>query len=256
MKIIDTHAHIYLDNFSDDREEIIKSAQEAGVERIFLPNIDSSTIPQMKKIVEEEPDYFFPMMGLHPCSVDENVEEELDAIYSELKKGKYYAVGEIGVDLYWEKKFKDRQIDAFKRQIEWAKDMELPIVIHARDSFNEIFEVLDEVNDDRLSGIFHCFTGTVEQAQRVLNYGDFVLGIGGVVTFKNSGLDKVVEQLSLKDIVLETDAPYLSPAPFRGKRNESAYTRLIAQKIADLHQKSLEEIAEVTTENAKRVFNI
>ncbi|MFZ6051578.1 TatD family hydrolase [Halocola ammonii] len=255
MKITDTHAHLYLKDFEEDLSEVMNRAVEAEVDRVYLPNIDSSTIPLMKKAVNEFPDALYPMMGLHPGSVDENYESELEVIEKELRAGKYYAVGEIGIDLYWEKKFINEQQDAFKRQIDWAKELGLPIVIHCREAFDVIFEVLDEKNDDKLFGIFHCFTGTEEQARRIIDYGGFVLGIGGIVTFKNAGLDKVVEKLSLDDLVVETDAPYLAPAPNRGKRNESAYTRFVAQKIADLHQVSLEKVAEVTSRNAQRIFH-
>jgi TatD DNase family protein len=255
MKITDTHAHLYLKDFAEDLTEIMQRAEEAEVERVYLPNIDSSTIPLMKSAVDQFPERLFPMMGLHPGSVDEGFEKELSIIEKELRAGKYWAVGEIGIDLYWEKKFFDQQVESFKRQIEWAKELKLPIVIHCRGAFDEIFEVLDEVNDDRLFGIFHCFTGTVDQGRRIIDYGGFVLGIGGIVTFKNAGLDQVVKQFDLKDLVIETDAPYLAPAPNRGKRNESSYVRLVAQKIADLHEVSLEKVAEVTTANSNRIFH-
>ena len=196
------------------------------------------------------------MTGLHPCSVKDNYKEELGHVKKQLDSGKYIAVGEIGIDLYWDKTTLGIQQEAFATQINWAKEMGLPIVIHTRDSFNEIFEVVDELNDDKLFGIFHCFNGTLKQAQKIIEYGGFKMGIGGVVTFKNAGVDKVVKQLDLKHLVLETDSPYLTPTPHRGKRNESAYTRIIADKLSDLFEKPIEEIAEITTDNSKAVFGV
>ncbi len=254
--ITDTHSHIYLDVFQEDIDEVMSRATEAGVDRIFLPNIDKSSTAQVNALAEKYPQRCFPMMGLHPCSVNENVAEELAHVKAELDTGKYCAVGEIGIDLYWDKTFFKAQQEAFRKQIEWAKEMQLPIIIHARESFDEIFEIVDEMNDERLFGIFHCFTGTIEQAKHIMNYGGFYMGIGGVVTFKNSGLDKVVKDIPLDQLVLETDAPYLTPTPYRGKRNESAYTRIVAQKVADLHETSIEHVAEVTTNNANSVFKV
>ena len=198
------------------------------------------------------------MMGLHPCSVDENVDEVLSRIIEQFydRKEEYIAIGEIGIDLYWDKSFLKQQQDAFSRQIDLAKKENLPIVIHCRESFDEIFEILEEKNDDSLRGIFHYFTGTVEQGRRILDYGDFKLGIGGVVTFKNSGLDKVVSQLNLKDLVLETDSPYLAPVPYRGKRNESGYLIEVANKIADICQRDIEEVARITTMNCKDICKV
>src|SRR5690606_644127 len=217
---------------------------------------DSNSIAGMKALVEKYPNNCYAMMGLHPCSVGENIEQELALVEKELASNKYIAVGEIGIDLYWDKSFQQEQEMAFKKQIEWAKKLELPIVIHCREAFDEILTILDEVNDEQLSGIFHCFTGSLEQANHILNYGDFKLGIGGVVTFKNSGLDKVVEQLNLKDLVLETDAPYLAPVPFRGKRNESGYVSRVAEKLAEIFQLPLAKIAQQTTVNALEIFKI
>lgn len=254
MLLTDTHTHLYLDQFSEDIEEVIKRALDYKVQRFFFPNIDKSTTGQLLALCEQFPDQCFPMMGLHPCSVNTSYESELAHVYEELKTGKYCAVGEIGIDLYWDKTYSAEQEIAFRKQIEWARVFKLPIVIHARDSFEEIFAIMDEVNDENLTGIFHCFTGSLEDAHKILAYGGFKLGIGGVVTFKNSGLDKVVEQLSLKDLVLETDSPYLAPTPYRGKRNESAYLIRIAEKLATLFGVSLEEVASVTTANSKEVF--
>lgn len=256
MEMIDTHTHLYSEQFDEDRDAMIQRALNEGVKRFFLPNIDSNSIEGMKDLVAKYPNSCYPMMGLHPCSVGKNVAEDLALIEKELASNKYIAVGEIGIDLYWDKSFQQEQEMAFKKQIEWAKKLELPIVIHCREAFDEILSILDEVNDEKLSGIFHCFTGSLEQANHILNYGDFKLGIGGVVTFKNSGLDKVVEQLNLKDLVLETDAPYLAPVPFRGKRNESSYVSRVAEKLAEIFQLPLAKIAQQTTANALEIFKI
>lgn len=255
MQLIDTHTHLYLEQFDEDRDEMIQRAKDEGVSQFLLPNIDSSTLEAMWDLCNSEP-ACKPMMGLHPCSVKENFAQELALVEKELRTGKYIAVGEIGVDLYWDKTFLKEQQDALAQQVEWAKELDLPIVIHARESFDEIFEVLDTLNSDKLRGVFHCFTGTREQAAHILNYGDFYLGIGGVLTFKKGGLDKIIDALPLESLVLETDSPYLAPTPHRGKRNESAYTRIVAQKLADLLEISLEQVAEVTSENARRLFRI
>jgi TatD DNase family protein len=256
MILTDTHSHLYSDKFSDDRDAMMQRCFDAGVQRIFLPNIDSTSIKGMLELKGKYPENIFPMMGLHPCHVKENYKEELDIAHKWLQKGGFVAVGEIGIDLYWDKTTLGIQIDAFKTQCEWAKELGLPIIIHARDSFDEIFEVLDEINDERLKGIFHCFTGTVEQGERVLNYNDFFLGIGGVVTFKKAGLDKTVAQLPLDKLVLETDSPYLAPTPYRGKRNETAYITHIAAKIAEMHDTSIERVAEITTQNSVTIFGV
>ena len=210
----------------------------------------------MHALENEFPNQCFPMMGLHPCSVNEDFEKELDLMEAKLSEHNYIAIGEIGIDLYWDKTLLKQQEIAFRSQISWAKERGLPIVIHCREAFDEILSILDEVNDDKLFGVFHCFTGSLEQAKHILNYGGFKLGIGGVVTFKNSGLDKVVRELQLKDLVLETDAPYLAPAPFRGKRNESAYLVKVADKLSDIYEVSIEEIAEQTSQNALEVFKM
>ena len=229
---------------------------QLGVTRFFLPNIDSSSIDDLLTLTNTYPENCFPMMGLHPCSVKENFEEELAFVEDWLSKSKFYAIGEIGIDLHWDKTFYEQQEAAFRKQIELAKILKLPIVIHSRNSFDEIFNIIDDLNDDDLKGIFHCFSGTSEQAEKIIAYGGFKLGIGGVVTFKNAGLDKVVSQIDVKHIVLETDAPYLAPAPHRGKRNESAYLLHTAQKVADLYNISVDEIAEITTCNSKAIYGI
>lgn len=225
------------------------------VSRLFLPNVDSESIPMVFRLAERYPEHCFPMLGLHPCDVKDNFKEELNVISQEIERRKIYAIGEIGVDLYWDKSTLAIQQDAFRIQIGWAKQLNLPIVIHCREAFDQIFEILEELKDSKLRGIFHCFTGNQEQAKKVIDLG-FFLGIGGVLTYKNSGLDKVVQEIDLKHIVLETDSPYLTPVPYRGKPNESSYLIHIAQKLADLKQVSVEKIAEVSTENSMRVFGV
>ena len=255
MHLIDTHTHLYSEKFEEDREERIEAAIEAGIKQFFMPNIDSSSIMGMKALEHKYPKNCFAMMGLHPCSVNENVEQELAIVERELRARKYIAVGEIGMDLYWDKTFKSEQEMAFRKQIEWAKELNLPIDIHCREAFDEILAIMDELNDKNMKGVFHCFTGSLEQARHILGYGDFKLGIGGVVTFKNSGLDQVVKELSIEDIVLETDAPYLAPTPYRGKRNESLYLRNIADKISDIFEIPIQTVAEQTTKNALQLFH-
>lgn len=247
---------MYLDAFDQDREACMNTALERGVYLTALPNIDTSTISSLKSMLAAYPNQTIGMMGLHPCSVGENFEEELKNIKVELDSGLYRAVGEIGIDLYWDKTHLAQQVEAFKIQIEWAKESGLPIVIHARDSFREIFDILDTEYDSRLRGVFHCFTGNDVEAQKALTYANFYLGLGGVLTFKNSGLDKTIAGLDLNRLVLETDAPYLSPEPFRGKRNQTAYTREIAEKLAAIFDTSLESIAEITTANATHLFQL
>ena len=256
MYFIDTHTHLYSDQFDHDRTQAIEKAIAQGVEKFLLPNIDSTSIEGMNQLKQQFPENCYPMMGLHPCSVKENVEEELSIVEKELNVGDYIAVGEIGIDLYWDKTFLEEQELAFRKQIQWAKEKGLPIVIHCREAFDEILTILDELNDDRLFGIFHCFTGSVEQARHILDYKNFKLGIGGVVTFKNAGLDKVVEQLDLKDLVLETDSPYLAPTPYRGKRNESAYLVQVAERLSDIYRVSVDEIAKQTSLNAREIFKM
>lgn len=253
--LTDTHTHIYYHLGSSKLDEQIQRCIDNNITRLFLPNVDSESINPVLETAKTFSQNCFPMLGLHPCSVKENYKEELATIKAAIDQHKIYAIGEIGIDLYWDKSTLAWQQDAFRTQIKWAKEMGLPIDIHCREAFDEVFEILEELNDDALFGIFHCFTGTLEQAHRAINLG-FKLGIGGVVTFKKAGLDNVVAQLDLKDIVLETDSPYLAPSPFRGKENESSYLHYIAEKVADLHQMSVEELAEITTENSKEVFGI
>jgi len=226
-----------------------------SIDRLFLPNVDASSVSLISSLVKSYPDLCFPMLGLHPCSVKANWEDELKAIKEAVQPQKIVAIGEIGIDLYWDKTLLKEQLQAFRNQIAWAKELKLPIVIHCRDAFNEVFEVLQQEQDENLRGIFHCFTGSVEQANKVIDLG-FYLGIGGVVTYKNAGLDKVVAQMDLKHIVLETDSPYLTPVPYRGKPNESSYLIYIAQKVAELHQTDVETVASITTENSKTIFGV
>lgn len=225
------------------------------VSRLFLPNVDVKSIPLVMDLANAYPQNCYPMLGLHPCDVKDDWEQQLETIGAAIPQQKIYAIGEIGIDLYWDKTTLDKQVIAFKKQIAWAKEHSLPIVIHCRDAFNEVYEVLQQEHDDRLRGIFHCFSGTAEQAKLITDLG-FYLGIGGVVTYKNAGLDKVVAQVDLKHLVLETDSPYLTPVPYRGKPNESSYLVYVAQKVAELHQTDIASVAAITTENSKKVFGI
>lgn len=254
--MIDTHAHMYADAFDEDREAAMRRAFDAGISLVALPNIDSSSIGPLNSLMKTFPDRTIGMMGLHPSYVKADFEEELEKIEAELDRGIYHAVGEIGIDLYWDKTFFPQQVEAFTRQIGWAKDRGLPIAIHARDSFEEIFDVLDRLCDEQLSGVFHCFTGNTAQAEKALSYPNFYLGIGGVVTFKNGGLDKVLPAIGIDRLVLETDAPYLAPVPFRGKRNETAYTSLVAEKLAEIIGVSVSDVDNLTTRNARKLFKL
>lgn len=256
MELIDSHTHLFLEEFDDDRKEMLQRAKKKEVKKFFLPNIDVSTITRLKKMTETFPESCYPMMGLHPGSVKKDYKKQLDTIYKHLCKEKYYAVGEIGIDLYWDKSYQKEQEDAFSTQIQWAKELHLPIVIHARNSFDEIFKILDRLNDENLTGILHCFTGNKEQAEHINDYGNFYLGIGGIVTFKNGGLDKTLKNISLDCLLLETDSPYLAPVPNRGKRNESAFIYEVAQKLAEIYNCPIEDIAQQTTKNAKVIFQI
>ncbi|WP_338375824.1 TatD family hydrolase [uncultured Flavobacterium sp.] len=257
MKLIltDTHTHLYSSQFNEDRKEVIQKAIDAGVSRFFIPSIDSSYTQKMYDLETQFPENIFLMMGLHPCYVKENYLEELAHVETELEKRKFYAIGEIGIDLFWDKTTLDIQKHAFKYQIQLAKKYNLGINIHCRDAFDEVFEVLESEKDDNLYGIFHCFTGNLEQAQLAISLG-MKLGIGGVATFKNGKIDQFLNQIDLKHIVLETDSPYLAPVPYRGKRNESSYALLVAQKLAEIYNVSVEEIANITTENSKAIFGI
>jgi len=254
MILTDTHTHLFAPEFDSDREAMIKRALEKNVNRFFLPNIDAESIPQMLSMCEQFPDTCFPMMGLHPCSVFADYEKQLDLVKEWLGKRKFYAIGEIGIDLFHDVTFAEQQKNAFRIQVKWAKEMGLPVVIHCRNSFNEVMEIVNDEMDERLKGIFHCFTGTLEDAKRVMELKSFKMGIGGVVTYKNSTLPQVLKDIPLSYIVLETDSPYLTPVPFRGKRNESAYVYLVADKLSDIYQVSVEKIAEMTTANSVELF--
>ena len=253
MNIIDTHTHLYLNQFNEDIDLVINRSKEIGVKKFIFPAIDSSHFDSMHSLKNKYPDNIYLMSGLHPTDVKEDYKDELDFIVDSLKTYDFVAIGEIGIDLYWDKSFLKQQQEAFKFQIRLAIEHDLPIVIHCREAFDEIFEILDKENCNKLRGVFHCFTGTLEQAKRAIDL-DFVLGIGGVVTFKNGGIDKFLNQIDLKHIVLETDSPYLAPVPFRGKRNESSYIVHVIEKLSEIYGLSKEEIAHVTTKNAEKVF--
>ncbi|TMM30061.1 TatD family deoxyribonuclease [Polaribacter aestuariivivens] len=253
--ITDTHTHLYSDQFDEDRETMMERAKEAGISRFFIPAIDSSYTQRMLDLEEKYPYDVYLMMGLHPTSVKENYLDELAHVREWIDKKEFYAIGEIGIDLYWDKSFLTQQQEAFRTQIQWAKEKKLPIVIHCRDAFDEIFEVLETEKSDDLYGIFHCFTGTKEQAEKAISY-NMKLGIGGVATFKNGKIDKFLHEIDLQHIVLETDAPYLAPTPYRGKRNESSYITNVIEKLVDIYGISFKEIAEITTQNSKAVFGI
>lgn len=255
MILTDTHTHLYSEAFDEDRDLMMQRAMKLGVERFFVPAIDSTYSQAMYDLEKAYPDHVFLMMGLHPTHVKDNFGQELQFVEEQFKKRRFYAVGEIGIDLYWDKTFLKQQQEAFIFQIQLAKKYDLPIVIHCRDAFEEIFEVLEQEKDEHLFGIFHCFTGNLEQAQRAISF-NMKLGIGGVVTFKNGKIDQFLNQIELEHIVLETDSPYLSPVPFRGKRNESSYLMNVLVRVAELYGLSQEEVANITTENSKKVFGI
>lgn len=254
MTLIDTHAHLYLEDFATDRTLVLERALFQGVQKIFLPNIDSHSVENLLQLEKEFPAHCFAMMGLHPCSVNEQVEQELKIVNDWLAKRKFAGLGEIGLDFYWDRTYTDQQLHAFRTQIQWALQYQLPISIHSRNATKACIEMVQSMQNGRLKGIFHCFSGTLEEAKKIIDL-NFYLGIGGVITFKNAGLDRVIEQVDLRHLVLETDAPYLAPVPYRGKRNESSYLRLIAEKIATIKQVSVEEVAAVSTENAAKVFD-
>ena len=255
MTITDTHTHLYSEEFDIDRNEMMQRAINNGVTRFFIPAIDSNYIQKMYALESDYPENVFLMMGLHPTYVKDNYLDELQIVEQELATRKFVAIGEIGIDLYWDKTHLKEQQIAFRRQIQWAKKYKLPIVIHCRDAFDEIFEILEEEKSADLFGIFHCFSGIYEQALQAISY-NMKLGIGGVVTFKNGKIDQFINQIDLKNIVLETDSPYLAPIPFRGKRNESSYILNVVDKLAALYGLSSEEIAIQTTENSKAVFGV
>jgi TatD DNase family protein len=256
MIFADTHTHLYASEFDADRDQVVMSALDKGVRYLFIPGIDRSYFPRMMRLCESFPRNCFPMIGLHPTSVKEDYREELTFIVNTLSKAetRFYAIGEVGVDLYWDKTFATFQSEALKIQLDLAVEYNLPVIIHTRNSFQEVIDILREKNNPAIKGIFHCFGGSVEQARQAIGLG-FLLGIGGIITYKNSGLQKVVEELSLEDMVLETDAPWLTPVPFRGGRNESGYIPYIAEKIAQIKNVPVEEVAKITTANALKLFN-
>lgn len=255
MLLIDTHTHLYSEEFSQDREEMIQRAIHANVKHLFVPAIDSGYTKEMYKVEEQFPDHVHLMMGLHPCYVKPDTYlQELEFVEHELQRRSFYAVGEIGVDMYWDQSTKEIQQEAFQKQIQLAKKHQLPINIHCRDAFDEVFEVLEKEKAPNLYGIFHCFSGDIDQAKKALSY-NLKLGIGGVVTFKNGKIDQFLKEIPIEEIVLETDAPYLAPVPYRGKRNESSYLTLVADKLSEIYGLSLQEVGDITTKNAKSVFN-
>lgn len=255
--LIDSHTHLYSEQFNEDRCDMIQRALDEGVGAFLLPNIDSESIAGLDQLVKDYPNVCFPMYGLHPGNVGADFEHQLNVIKDRLDQSTAcIAVGEIGMDLYWDKTFVEEQKQAFRIQIGWAKERSLPIVIHAREAFDEIFEIIDAENDENLTGVFHCFTGDLDQAQHILAYGGFKLGIGGVVTYKNSSLPEVLREIDLSNIILETDSPYLPPVPYRGKRNESAYLRQVAAKLVDIYKVGMPEIEDQTAKNTKELFNL
>jgi TatD DNase family protein len=249
---IDTHAHIYSKEFDGDRENMLARCEQAGIKEIYMPNVDHASIDGMMEL-ESRHTNCKAMMGLHPCSVKKDFEKELYLVESWLNKREFAAIGEMGTDLYWDKTFWPEQQEAFKIQVEWAKKFKRPIVIHSRESINETIELLEPMLDEQLTGVFHCFSGSLEQAQKIISMG-FYLGIGGVVTFKNGGLDKVLPDVDLNSIVLETDSPYLAPVPHRGKRNEPSYIPLVAKRVAELKKINIDEVKKATSENSHKLF--
>lgn len=253
---VDTHAHLYHKQFESDRETMLQRALQVGVTRLFLPNIDMDSIDGMNALAAAHPDLCFPMMGLHPCSVGEHNAEVMAVMERELRTGRYCAVGEIGIDLYWDKTWLVQQQEVFRQHIRWAKDLRLPIVIHCRNSFAETIAIVEEEKDEQLRGVFHCFGGTLEEGRRILALDGFLLGIGGVITYPKSGLAQVMAELGPDRCVLETDAPYLAPVPHRGKRNESSYVPLVAAELAKATGHTVQEIARITTANAEALFRV
>lgn len=250
---IDTHAHVYAESFDADRADVLRTAHDAGVQEIYMPNVDHTSIDAMMEVELKNPSRYIAMMGLHPCSVKKDFERELYIVEDWLSKRKFAAIGEIGTDLYWDKTFWEQQKEAFRIQVNWAKRFDLPIVIHCRESIDETIALVEELQEDNLRGIFHCFSGNADQARRITKL-NFLLGIGGVATFKNGGLDKVLPEIGIEHIVLETDSPYLAPVPHRGKRNEPSYIPLVAARIAEIKKLSLEEVMTSTTQNALGLF--
>ena len=257
MKFVDTHTHLFAKEFDNDVNDVVENAISNGIEKMLLPNIDSSTTKAMINLCKQYPNNCHPMIGLHPCSVKkENIKEEIEHILDELKKNSFVAIGEIGIDLYWDKTTLDIQKEAFETQVKIAKEKNLPIVIHTRNSFEEAYEIVEKLNDKNLSGVFHCFSGNLDDAKKIIELENFYLGIGGVVTFKNGGIDKIINQISLEHLILETDSPYLTPVPNRGKRNESKHILDIAKKLSEIYEVSINDISKKTTHNANKLFKL
>lgn len=255
MEYIDTHCHLFLPEFNTDRDEAIQRGINSNVKKFILPNVDTSTLEDLLSLTQKYPAYCYPLAGLHPSSVEEDYQSELRSIKEHLDKGKYFGIGEIGLDFYWDRTFEKEQIEAFKIQLEWALNMKLPAIIHIRESFEEVYNIIKEVGNGNLTGVFHCFTGSVDQAKKAIGLG-FSLGIGGILTFKNAGLDKVLKDIPLEHLILETDSPYLAPDPKRGKRNEPAFLPYVAKKLAEIKNLDVHKIAEQTSINARRIFSI
>jgi TatD DNase family protein len=256
MEFIDTHSHLYAEEFDNDRTEAISRCFESGVSRLILPDIDASSRQAMLDMAASDPQHFFPCAGLHPTSVDSDYKTALKQVEAMLASGqRFYAVGEIGIDLYWDQTFEREQFDAFATQVRWAKELGLPIIVHIRNAIEKTIAALEPLADDRLRGVFHCFSGTLEQARQAIDMG-FMLGIGGVLTFKKSDLPAVIEQIDIQNLILETDCPYLAPVPHRGKRNESSFLPFVAQKLAEIKKLSIEDVAALTTANAEKLFGL
>lgn len=253
--LIDTHSHIYSEEFNGEIDDVVKRSLEAGVQKILLPNIDSSSIKRMMELSDNYSNVCFPMIGVHPTSVNEDFEEELEVVEYWLSKRKFYGIGEIGIDLYWDKSFLEEQVYVFRRQLAFAQRYDLPLSIHIRDSFDVVYETITKNYFEGMRGVFHCFTGTAEQAKKVIDLG-FKIGVGGIVTFKNAGIDKMIAELNPENLILETDAPYLAPTPFRGKRNESSYLVHIANKVSEIFNTTTQAIEETTSQNAIKLFGI
>ncbi len=256
IQLVDTHTHLYLSHFDDDRQEVIQRALDAGVNKMILPNIDKTTITPLYQTIELYPGNLFPAMGLHPNSIKDDFIEELKLIEREFEKRKFYAVGEIGIDLYRDRSSLEKQIEVFRIQLGWAKQLELPVIIHTRDSFDVVLEVLQQENTDSLRGVIHCFTGSYDDAIKIRSLGGFYIGIGGILTFKNSKLADSIRDIPMEMILLETDSPFLTPHPYRGKRNESSYITLVAQKLAQIKNLPVEQVAKITTSNANKLFGL
>lgn len=256
MKLIDTHTHIYSEEFNKDISEVISRAINEGFDKLLLPNIDSESLSRLYKLVDQYPNNCLPMIGIHPTSIKGNYQEELDVLHKEISKHKFYAIGEIGIDLYWDKTFINEQKDAFEQQLYWSIENDLPVSIHARNATQEVIEIINKVGSTKLKGVFHSFVGDDLELQELLKFENFILGINGVVTYKNSTLREVLKKAPLNRIVIETDAPYLTPVPYRGKRNEPSYAIHIANELAKIYETSVEDIAKITTENATEMFRL